>query len=258
VSTPRLFAVAAPALALLAVEVDRSRWVLPFVALAALLVIGELWLRALTAESVSAACRIGLDLAGGLVTLPLVAIALHTLSVPIRGRSVAAGLGVVVLLLGAVVLLRERSGPVPADPRFARTVGAVTIPLVVAVVVGGAATWAYVRLPHPPQPGYTSVALGGWAAGIDRPVAFPAAGLRLPLMLSRAGQPAAVAQLVVRVGGLVGTSQPVRLPVDGTSAVAVHVPAPPDDCLHRIEISLGPASTVFYGRGPVPRRPVAC
>jgi hypothetical protein len=51
----------------------------------------------------------------------------------------------------------------------------------------------------------------------------------------------------------------VRLPVDGTGSVAVHVPAPPDDCLHRIEISLGPASTVFYGRGPVhPRRAAEC
>lgn len=255
-TTPRLALAAAAALGLLAAEVDRARWVLPAAVLIALLVVGELWLRALTAESVPAACRVGLDVAGGLVTLPLVAIALHALAVPIRGRSVAAGLGVVVLLLGAVVLLRERSGRVAADPRLARTLAAVSIPVVLALVVGGAATWAYVRLPHPPQPGYTSVALGGWAAGINRPVAFPPAGLQLPLMVRREGQPAAEAQLVVRVGGLVGSAQPVRLPVDGTSAVAVHVPAPPDNCLHRIEISLGAASTVFYGRGPAPRRPL--
>ena len=40
------------------------------------------------------------------------------------------------------------------------------------------------------------------------------------------------------------------LPADGNTSIAVHVPAPPDGCLHRIEISVGAASTVFYGRGP--------
>jgi hypothetical protein len=42
----------------------------------------------------------------------------------------------------------------------------------------------------------------------------------------------------------------VILPAGAIRSVVVHVPAPPDGCLHRIEISLGAASTVFYGRGP--------
>jgi hypothetical protein len=258
VSTPRLALAAAPAVALLALEDHRLRAVLPLAVLATLLVVGELWLRALTAEPVPAACRLGLDVAGGLVTLPLVAIALHTLGVPIRGRSVALGLAAVVLLLGAAVLVRERSGPVPADPRFARTAAAIVLPVLLAVAVGGTATWAYVRLPHPPQPGYTSVALAGWAARIDKPVTFPATGLQVPVLVSSAGEPATTAPLVVRVGGLVGSAQRVPVPVDGASVVAVHVPAPRTACLHRIEISLGAASTVFYGHGPLPRRAVPC
>lgn len=256
-STTRLALCALPALALLALDDARLRAVLPVAALVALLVIGELWLRALTAEAVAAACRIGVVTAAALITLPLAAIVLHAFAVPIRGRSLAVALGGVVLLLGAVVLIRERSGRVPADPRFAQTVAAVLIPLLLAVAVGGAATFAYVRLPHPPQPGYRSVALGGWAARIERPVAFPAVGLVVPLQLSSAGEPAATASIVVRVGDRVGPPQPVQLPADGTSAVAVHIPAPPDACLHRIQISVGAASTIFYGRGPVnPRRRV--
>jgi hypothetical protein len=260
VSTPRLALAAVPALALLALDDGRLRLVLPVAALVALLVIGELWLRALTAEAVGAACRIGLVVAAALVTLPLTAITLHLLGVPIRGRSLAFALGAVVLLLGALVLLRERSGRVPADPRFARTVTAVLIPLLLALVVGGSATFAYGWLPHPPQPGFTSVALSGWAARIDRPVAIPVTGLVVPLQVSSAGEPAGTAPLVIQVGDRVGPARPVPLPVDGTSAIAVRVPAPPDGCLHRIEISLGPASTVFYARGPVgPRRAVtAC
>jgi hypothetical protein len=250
-TTTCLVAAALAPLAVLAADHHRLRWLLPVACLAVLVAIGELWLRALTAEAVAAACRIGLGLAAGLVTLPFVALLLHLLAAPIRARSLAVALAVVALLLGAVALVRERSGRVPADPRFARTAAAVTIPLLLTLVVGAAATFAYVRLPHPPQPGYMSVALGGWAAGIDRPVAFPPRGLVVPLLVSRAGAPAAVAPLWVQVGDRVGRSRPVRLPVDGTGSVAVHIPAPPDDCLHRIEISLGAASTVFYGRGPL-------
>ncbi|MFD0520852.1 hypothetical protein [Paractinoplanes durhamensis] len=37
---------------------------------------------------------------------------------------------------------------------------------------------------------------------------------------------------------------------DTSRSFDVHVPAPLTGCLHRIEISVGGASTVFYGRGP--------
>lgn len=258
-STPNLLLLAAPALTLLAAGNDRVSWLLPVALLAALLVIGELWLRALTAEAVAAACRIGLGVAAALITLPLVALALQVLGVPIRSRSLAIGLAAVAVLLGAVVLVRERSGRVPADPRFARTVAAVGIPLVLAVVVGGFATFAYVRLPHPPEPGFTSVALGGWAARIDRPVDIPRQGLAVPIRVTTANTPATVVPLWIQVGDRVGPQRPITLPVDGTRSVDVHVPAPLDDCLHRIEINLGGTSTVFYGRGPYhPGRRVEC
>jgi len=249
VSTPRLLAGAGVAIALLAAG-DLPA-VPPVCCLVALVAVGEIWLRALTPGVMPAAARIGLVVASGLITLPLVAIILHVLAEPIRARSIAAGLAVVAGGAGAVALWRERSGPVPAGARFLRTLVAVTIPLVLALGVAGTATFAYVRLPHPPQPGYTSVALGGWAAGIDRPVAFPAHGLEVPIRVSSAGEPAAVAPLRVRVGDRpAGPPQPVPIAADSTRSVEVYVPAPPDGCLHRIEISLGAASTVFYGRGP--------
>jgi len=54
-----------------------------------------------------------------------------------------------------------------------------------------------------------------------------------------------------RVGGAaIGAGEPVAIAANATSSVEVHVPAPPDGCLHLIKISLGEASTVFYGRGP--------
>ena len=254
-TTPRLLAAAYPVLALLAAggTTPWLRWLLPVGCLAALFVTGELWLRALTAEAVPAAARLGLGVAAGLMSLPLVAIVLHVVGVLIEGLSLAVGLAVLVTALAAVVLLREhRSGRVPADPRFGRLLVAVAIPGALALVVGGAATFAYVRLPHPPRPGYTSVALGGWAAGIDGPVAFPPRGLQVPIRVSSAGERPAVAPLRVRVGDrTVGRSRPVAIAADRTGSIEVHIPAPPDGCLHRIEISLGAASTVFYGRGPV-------
>jgi hypothetical protein len=181
----------------------------------------------------------------------MIALVLHLTGVRIEAPTLAAGLAVLALLLGGVALLRERSGPPVADPDFPRTLGAIAISGVVALVVGGGATFAYVRMPHPPQPGYTSVALGGWAADIDRPVAFPPRGLEVPIRVSSAGEPDVVAPLSVRVGDRpAGPPRPVTISADSTRAVQVHVPAPPDGCLHRIEISLGAASTVFYGRGP--------
>jgi hypothetical protein len=225
----------------------------PLTALIALLAIGELWLRALTLELEPVAGRIGLGMVCGLISLPLIALVLHLTGVLIRARSLAAGLAALALLLGGAALLRERSGRPEADPRWPRTLGAIAIPAIVALVVGGAAVLAYARLPHPPQPGYTSVALGGWAADIAGPVAIPRGGLDVPIRVSSAGEPAAVAPLAVMVDTLrIAPPHPVPIPADTTSSVRVHVPAPPNGCLHRIEISLGAASTVFYGRGPAP------
>ena len=249
-TTPRLLGVAYLALAVLGLAGGRL-WPAPVVCLAALLAVGELWLRALTGEPVPPAARIGLATAAGLVSLPLVAVVLHLARVPIAAGPLLAGLAVLGTGVGAVALLRERAGRPPADPRLPGTVLAVTIPAVLALVVGGAAALAYVRLPHPPRSGYTSVALNGWAADIDRPVDFPARGLSVPIRVSSTGEPPATAPLRVRVGGRpAGPARPLPIDADTTRSVEVYVPAPPDGCLHRIEISLGAASTVFYGRGP--------
>jgi hypothetical protein len=250
VTTIRVLAAALAATALLALGLPGA---LPLTALIALLAVGELWLRALRLDLEPVAGRIGLGAVCGLVSLPLIALVLHRIGVPIRTPSLAAGLVVLSLLLGGPALLRERSGRAGTDPRLPRTLGAIAVPATVALVIGGAAVFAYVRLPHPPQPGYTSVALSGWAAGIDRPVAVPPGGLNVPIRLSSSGAPAAVAPLSVIVDAArVGPAQPVSIAADSTSSVYVYVPALPNGCLHRIEISLGTASTVFYGRGPAP------
>ncbi|GIF18096.1 hypothetical protein BJ973_008939 [Actinoplanes tereljensis] len=249
-TTLRVLAAALATFGLLAL-VGGGGWWPAAVLLIGLLALGELWLRALVAETVAPAARIGLGAVSGLVSLPMVAVTLHLLGVPLRSSQLAAGLAVLAVLLGGVALLRERSGPVPDDPRFARTLPAIAIPVVVALVVGGAATMAYVRMPHPQQPGFTSVALGGWAAGIDGPVTFPRAGLDVPIRVASAGEPAAVAQLRVSVGSRpAAPARPVTVDADTIQSIAVHVPAPLTGCLHRIEISVGAASTIFYGRGP--------
>lgn len=254
-TTRRLLLLAYAGLALLGLD-ERLPWPVPPAAAAVLLAvvllgIGELWLRALLREPAPPTVRLGLTVAAGLVTLPVVALGLHVLAVPIRAGSLAAGLAVAVTLLGAYALIRKHPAPVGTDRGPARTLLAVAVPGVLAGLIGGAAVLAYLRLPHPAQPGYTSVALVGWAAGIDRPVAFPARGLDVPIRVSIVGEPAAVASLLVRVGDRpVGRTRPVILPAGAIRSVEVHVPAPPDGCLHRIEISLGAASTVFYGRGP--------
>jgi hypothetical protein len=135
---------------------------------------------------------------------------------------------------------------------------------VLALLIGGAGTVVYQRMPHPAEPGYTSLALAGWAAGIARPVAIPMAGIEVPLEVSSAGEPARTADLQVRIGERpAGPGLPVSV-TTGTQSLRVHIPAPADGCLHPIRISLGPASTVFYGRGPFPARvltrrgPVPC
>lgn len=239
--------------ALIPLGVDPGRGVralLVALCLAALLAVGEMWLRALPAESVAAPARLGLAAAAGLGTLPIVAMALHGIGEPIRTAALAAGLAVVLTVLGAVALVRERRVRPAADPRLGRTAAAVAIPTVVLLAVSGAAVTAYARLPHPPPPGYTSVALNGWAAGIDRPVTFPPAGLTVPLRVSSAGLPAATEPLRVRVGDRLSEPRPITVEPHTTRSLDVHVPAPPDGCLHRIEITLGTAGTVFYGYGP--------
>ncbi len=246
-STPRLLGVAY--LALLVIAVSSGPPWLPAFCLAALLALGELLLRATTAEPVPPVARLGLATAAGLTTLPFVAAALHLARVPIAAGPLVLGLAALTTGLGAVVLLRERSGRPPSVP-MAGTLVAAAIPAGLAAVVGGVAVFAYLRLPHPPQPGFTSVALNGWAAGIDRPVAFPPRGLSVPIRVSSAGEPAGTAPLRVRVGDRPVNARSLPVAADSTRSVEVYVPAPPDGCLHRIEISLGEASTVFYGRGP--------
>ncbi|WP_433367621.1 hypothetical protein ACQPZX_39965 [Actinoplanes sp. CA-142083] len=250
-TTPRLLGAAGlslGALAFCALTLGRF-WLMGLFLAGALFAAGELWVRALIRSTLPALFRLGLGVTAGLISLPLVALVLHLTGVPIRGLSLTAGLAALTAGLGGVALLRERSGAAVADPRFARTLAAVAIPGVVALVVGASAAFAYVRMPRPPQAGFTSVALGGWAADISRPVTIPARGLDVPIRVSSAGRPAAVGVLAVRIGDLpAGPPQQVMLDADSTRAVQVHVPAPPLGCPHRVEIALGPASTVFWAR----------
>lgn len=246
-TTPRLLVAAyltllAPALS------DHVPKAVQFACLAAVFAIGELWLRALVNETIAPLARFGVAAAAGLVSLPFAAIVLHLMRVPIASRPLAAALAVLATVLGAVSLLRERH--VPADPRAARTLVAIAVPAGLALVVAVAAVSVYAWLPHPPQPGFTSVALNGWAATIDGPVRVPARGVAVPIRVSSNGEPTATAALRVRVGDSTVDARPLQVDADTTRSVDVHVPAPPDGCLHRIEISVGPASTVFYGRGP--------
>ncbi|MBU2662594.1 hypothetical protein KOI35_03660 [Actinoplanes bogorensis] len=256
-TTVRLLAATYAALGLLAAGTHLP-WLLAVVCLAALVAIGELWLRALTGEAMPPVARIGLAIASGLVSLPFVAITLHAAGVTIGTLSIAIGLAVLVTLLGGAVLVRERSGAAPADPRLPRMILAVGIPALLTLVAGFGSLQLYDRLPHPPPPGYTSLALNGWAAGIDRPVAIPARGVKVPVRISSAGLPAATEPLRVRMGARLVSGRTLAVAADATSSVDVFVPAPPDACLHRIEISLGASSTIFYGRGPATRGAATC
>jgi hypothetical protein len=252
VRTVRLLAVAYPALALLALR-PGPPGLFPVIGLVSLLVallsVGELWLRAVIGELVIPVARIGFGAAAGLVSLPLVAIVLHVLGVPIGARPLAVGLALLATGLGRIALIRGRS--VPARPYRSGTCAAVAIPVVLGLLVAGGAVAVYRRLPHPAAPGYTSVALNGWAAAVDGPVLIPAGGVDVPVRVSSAGLPAATAGLRVRVGDLAsGPARPLAIAADTTRSVDVHVPAPPNGCLHRIEISVGAVGTVFYGRGP--------
>ncbi|MFI6073305.1 hypothetical protein ACIA5C_17155 [Actinoplanes sp. NPDC051343] len=251
----------------------------PFLCLVAVMAVGTLWIRALIREPLTPVARLGLSVVAGLVSLPMTALVLYVVGVRIEGRGLALGLAIVAVALGAYVIVARPSivgsphpghwvgpeeHPGTTKTRRLSTTAAVGVPALLALVIGGTATVVYQRLPHPAEPGYTSLALAGWAAGIARPVAIPPAGLEVPLEVSSAGEPGQTAALQVQIGRRpAGPGLPVAIS-PGTRPLRVHVPAPADGCLHSIRISLGAASTVFYGRGPFPARiltrrgPVAC
>ena len=142
-------------------------------------------------------------------------------------------------------------GAVVPGPRraYARTTAAVTIPVVLAVGVGGTAVRGYLTAPRPAEPGYLSVALGGWAAAIDSPVTVPARGLAVPVRVTSAGLGETTHALRLRVGGQVVTIRPMTVAADSVHSLTVHVPAlPADGCLRAVDISVGSTSTVFYAR----------
>ncbi|MCO8270695.1 hypothetical protein M1L60_08790 [Actinoplanes sp. TRM 88003] len=248
-TTPRILAATYVALAVLAFA-DGPAWALTPLCLGALVALGELWLRALTGEAMPTVTRIGLAIAAGLVSLPFLAITLHATGILIRPRTVAIGLAVLATVLGVVVLLRERAHGAPVDARLPRTVAVVAASGALTLAVGFVALSAYDRLPHPPLPGYTSLALNGWAGDLRGPVTIPARGVHVPVRVSSAGLPAATQPLRVRVGARLVSGRPLAVTPDTTRSVDVFVPAPPDNCLHRVEISLGATSTVFYAQGP--------
>jgi hypothetical protein len=279
VKTTHLLAVTYPILAVLALA-PPVPGLSPVLGLVVVVILGELWLRAMVREPLTPVARLGLSIVAGLVSFPLIALLLHVLTLRIEGRGLAAGLAALASVLGAVAGKRapavEAAVPHPGHwvgplehegatkTRRLSTTLAVGVPTVLALLIGGTATVVYNRLPHPAQPGYTSLALSGWAAGIARPIAIPLAGVEVPLELSSAGDQPPSAVLLVRIGDrAAGPARPVAI-TSGTRALRVHVPAPADGCLHPIRISVGPASTVFYGRGPFPARvatrrgPVPC
>jgi hypothetical protein len=278
-------------------------WLAVPLCLAVLLATGGLWLRALCgvpADPGLPATRAGLAATAGLMTFPLVAILLHAAGQPVRPAPLVVGCAVVVTVLGAGALLRDRftapgtpclpglpaqrrhtaagptarpaSGdpaeeqqPVPASGErsttitdvppapplgYARTTAAVTIPVVLAVGVGGLAVRGYLTGPHPAEPGYLSVALSGWAAAVDSPVTVPAQGLEVPVLVSSAGLGSTTTLLRLRVGGQVVASRPMTVAADSVRSLTVHLPAlPADGCLRAVDISLGSTSAGFYARG---------
>ncbi|MEU4557011.1 hypothetical protein AB0F72_01380 [Actinoplanes sp. NPDC023936] len=199
--------------------------------------------------------RAALAALAGLVTLPLVALALHAIGAPVRSEPLVAGIAVTATLAAAGALLRERraAGAAGLVARRAR-VGdgvAVAVPVLLAVVIGGVATRVYVTSPRPEQPGYLSVALNGWAARISAPVTVPVRGLAVPIRVTSAGLATVTIPLRLRVGGRLITARPVTVGADTVRSLTVNLPAlPPDGCLRAVSISVGSTSTGFYARGP--------
>jgi hypothetical protein len=245
-------------------------WLAVPLTMIALLAAGELWLRALAGppgESGVPAARTGFAAVGGVATLPLVALGLHAAGQPVRTLPLAAGGAVAVTILGLVALVRirltghrlpaqrdgDRSGQPPAA--HTRTAVAVIVPAVLVLAIGGVAVRVHLASPRPAEPGYLSVALGGWAARIDRPVTVPPGGLTVPVRVTSSGIGPTTAQLRLRVGGDVVTSRAVTVPADTAQSMAVRVPAlPPDGCLRAVHISVGRTSAGFYAQSPSTRK----
>ncbi|MFD0520851.1 hypothetical protein [Paractinoplanes durhamensis] len=162
------------------------RWWLPPCLLLTLLATGELWLRVLVAEAVAPAARFGLGAICGLVSLPLVALVLQLLSVPVRAVPITAGLALLAVLLSGVALLRERSGRVPEDPRFARTLAAIAIPAVVTAVIGVRLLWRTCGCRTRPSP-----ATPAWPSAAGRPTSPARWCSRGPASTCRSGSAAA-------------------------------------------------------------------
>ncbi|MFI1992226.1 hypothetical protein [Actinoplanes sp. NPDC020271] len=246
--------------------------------LLALLAVGELWVRAVTgrpAESGIPAVGAGLTVLTGLLTLPAVALLLHPLGASVGPIPLIAGSGLLATVLAVAGLLRlyfsrrarfgepddepgvpvQRVAGQTADPTGsrrragARTAAAILLPIGLSALVGVTAIRTVEVSSHPALPGYLTVALNGWAAGITHPVAVPARGLAVPVRITNSGLPARTDWLRLRVGDVVVATRRVTTMTGKVYALSVRVPAlPPDGCLRPIGISVGGAGTVFWAR----------
>ncbi len=255
--------------------------------LLALLAIGELWVRAVTgrpAESGIPAVRAGLVVLTGLLTLPAVALLLYPLGARVTPIPLIAGSALLATVLAVIGLLRLYFGRhepggfddepgVPAQRvagqtpetswshrrATALTAGAILLPIGLSLLVGGAAIRRVETAAHPILPGYLTVALNGWAAGITHPVAVPARGLAVPVRITSSGLPTRIEWLRLRVGGSVVATRQVTVMTGKVYALSVRVPPlPPDGCLRPIGISVGDAGTVFYAKAQTGRGRTAC
>ncbi|MEU4688179.1 hypothetical protein [Actinoplanes sp. NPDC023714] len=310
-----------------ALGVEGRAWAAVPLCLVALVIVGELLLRALPgvpAESGVPAARAGMAAVAGLVTLPLVALLLHAAGSPVRSVPLVIGESAVVLLAALAALLRDRGRPastvrsagLPAqrsaktslamewpagDGSAAGTAGVGTpaadglaagghaaaslavaetvpaaspsaeisgqkvglaavwlagaLPVVLVGVIGAVAAKVYLESPRPAEPGYLSVALGGWAAGIEAPVTVPVRGLAVPVRVTSAGLGDVTTMVRLRIGGRIVAAKRVTVAADTVRSFTIRVPAvPPDGCLHPVNISVGRMSAGFYARGPVTSR----
>ena len=132
---------------------------------------------------------------------------------------------------------------------------AVAVPVVLVGVIGAVAAKVYLESPRPAEPGYLSVALGGWAAGIEAPVTVPVRGLAVPVRVTSAGLGDVTTMVRLRIGGRIVAAKRVTVAADTVRSFTIRVPAvPPDGCLHPVNISVGRMSAGFYARGPVTSR----
>ncbi|WIM95149.1 hypothetical protein ACTOB_007221 [Actinoplanes oblitus] len=238
--------------------------------LVALLAIGELWLRAVTgppAEAGLPAVRPGLTVLAGLLTLPAVALLLHPLGVRVASVPLIAGAALLATGLALAARLRRggpgrRGEPLPGEPEpwaVPGSVAAVLLPIVLTLIGGGVAIRAVERGARPELPGYLTVALNGWAAGIRHPVAVPERGLAVPVRVTNSGLPTTTQWLRLRVAGAIVAARPVTVVTGKVYALNVQLPPlPPDGCLRPVGISVGGTGTVFYARSSAVRGRAAC